>query len=185
MQKAAFLDRDGVINVDKGYVYKIKDFEFIPGVFTAAQRLVQLGYRLIIVSNQSGIGKGYFKQADFDALMAWVTRQFAEHDVPLTAVYHCPYHPTEGLGEYRRQSVYRKPNPQMLLDAASEHQLDLQQSFIVGDKLSDLQAGRNAGLANGYLVKSPHNPTDAEREQFTAGLPVYTSLAEVVQKHYL
>ena len=153
--KAAFLDRDGVINEDSGYVWRIDDFRFIDGVFAACRRLRQLDYRLVIVTNQSGIGRGYFSEADFRRLNDWMLDRFAEHDADIDAVYYCPYHATEGRGVYRRESPYRKPGPQMLLDAASEHHLDLSASIAVGDKPSDLIAAAAAGVGRSYFSYCP------------------------------
>lgn len=152
LHKAVFLDRDGVINEDRGYVYKIEDFHFIDGSLQACRRLHELGYKLIIATNQSGIGRGYFTESDYQALNSWMLTRFREQKIPISAVYYCPYHPQHGVGDYRRESPYRKPGPQMLLDAASEHRLDLHHSFLVGDKPSDLVAAREAGIARSYFI---------------------------------
>lgn len=177
--KAAFLDRDGVINEDLGYVSRAEDFHFIKGVFEACKRLHELGYKLIVVTNQAGIGRAYFTEADFQKLNNWMLQQFVAHGAPITAVYYCPYHPQHGVGEYQRESGHRKPGPNMLLDASAEHDIVLQQSFLVGDKASDLQAAQAAGVARSFYIG------DAGR--LTGELkctPAYESLYDLVQTEF-
>jgi D-glycero-D-manno-heptose 1,7-bisphosphate phosphatase len=149
--RALFLDRDGVINVDKGYVHRIEDFEFVPGIFDLCASARDLGFLAVVVTNQAGIGRGYYTEADFRHLTAWMLDQFRAHGVDIAHVYHCPYHPTAGIGEYRRESFDRKPNPGMFLKARDDLTLDLRASVLVGDKDSDMAAGRAAGV--GALVK--------------------------------
>lgn len=153
--RAAFLDRDGVINRDKEYVYKVEDFEFLGGVFEACRRLNALGYKIVIVTNQSGIGRGYFSEADFNHLNEWMMQRFVEEGVTITGIYFCPDHPEHGVGIYKCESNYRKPGPQMILEAANDHGLDLQTSFIAGDKISDIQAGRAAGVGHCFFIGNP------------------------------
>ncbi|HEY3488075.1 MAG TPA: HAD family hydrolase [Gammaproteobacteria bacterium] len=178
--KAAFLDRDGVINrdKDKGYIFRRQDFEFIDGVFGACRRLNALGYKIIVVTNQSGIGRGYYSDEQFQALNRWMLQRFAEEGAPLTAVYYCPYHP-EGKGDYRKDSPQRKPGPQMLLDAASQHELDLKASFMVGDKLIDVQAGRAAGVKDCYFIRGKE-----ELPPEYADIKQYDSLPALVQSEW-
>ena len=107
LRRAAFLDRDGVINIDRGYVFRREDFEFVPGVLDAARRLRDMGFLLVVASNQSGIGRGLYSEAEFNALTAWMRNEFLTAGAPLAGVYFCPHHPTEALGEYRR--VLRVP----------------------------------------------------------------------------
>src|SRR4030095_1199750 len=149
--RALFLDRDGVINVDRGYVGHIEDFEFIPGIFDLGRAAHSAGLLIIVVTNQAGIGRGYYTEDDFQTTTAWMVNQFRAQGIPIARVYHSPYHPTEGVGEYRRESFDRKPNPGMLLRAQADFDLDLARSVLVGDKDSDIAAGRAAGV--GYLVK--------------------------------
>lgn len=178
--KAAFLDRDGVINEDHGYVYLAEDFHFIEGVFDACLQLQSLDFRIIVVTNQAGIGYGYYTESDFQELNQWMLAQFSNHGINITAVYYCPFHPQAKLLKYRRVSPYRKPGPQMLLDAADEHKLDLSSSFIVGDKLSDLEAGRSAGIGNGYFIGQAAD-LDEGYKQFAA----YGSLYELVKSEFV
>lgn len=149
MKKAAlFLDRDGVINVDHGYVHKPEDVEFIDGIFELVAAAKRAGYLVIVVTNQAGIGRGYYSEADFHALMDWMKARFAERGGQIDAVYFCPYHPEHGIGQYRRDSDCRKPAPGMLLQAQRELDIDMQRSVLIGDKPSDIAAGRAAGVNN-------------------------------------
>ncbi|WP_018702270.1 D-glycero-beta-D-manno-heptose 1,7-bisphosphate 7-phosphatase [Anaeromusa acidaminophila] len=147
MRKALFLDRDGVINVEKHYLHKIEDFEFIPGIIEVMHQYQQDGYVLVVVTNQSGIGRGYYTEEDFWALTEWMKQTLAEQDVMIEGVYFSPYHPEKAIGEYRRESDCRKPGPGMLLKAAEELELVLNESVVLGDKESDVEAGRRAGVA--------------------------------------
>lgn len=146
LRRAAFLDRDGVINFDRGYVVRREDFLFIPGVLDAARRLRDMGFLLVVASNQSGIGRGLYSEAEFNALTAWMRNEFLAAGAPLAGVYFCPHHPSEALGEYRRSCGCRKPAPGMLLAAARDLSIDLQSSAMFGDKDSDLEAARAAGV---------------------------------------
>jgi len=145
---ALFLDRDGVINVDSGYVHRIEDFKFVPGIFDLARFAVQeLAWPVVVVTNQAGIGRGLFDEAAYGALNDWMCERFRNEQAPITRVYHCPYHPEHGIGEYRVDHPWRKPRPGMILQAAADLQLDLMASVLVGDKLSDIEAAAAAGLA--------------------------------------
>lgn len=150
LRPALFLDRDGVINVEKNYVHRIEEFEFIEGIFDLCRTATQQGMLLVVVTNQAGIGRGYYTEAQFHALTVWMQARFAEQDVPLAKVYFCPFHPEHGVGEYRRESFDRKPNPGMILRARDELGIDLARSALVGDKASDIAAARAAGV--GYTI---------------------------------
>jgi D-glycero-D-manno-heptose 1,7-bisphosphate phosphatase len=145
-RRAAFLDRDGVINVDRGYVFRREDFEFVDGVLEASAILVQRGFALVVVTNQSGIGRGMYSEADFAGLNAWMGERFAAAGAPLAGVYFCPHHPLDGRGAYRVDCDCRKPAPGMLLQAAHELHLDLGRSMLFGDRRHDLEAGAAAGV---------------------------------------
>jgi D-glycero-D-manno-heptose 1,7-bisphosphate phosphatase len=146
MKKALFLDRDGVVNVEKEYLYKIEDFEFIDGIFELCKHYQDLGYLIFIVTNQSGISRGFYSEDDFLKLTQWMVTEFAKKGVEITKVYHCPHHP-----QYSGACECRKPKPGMLLDAAKEFNIDFANSIIVGDKEGDVEAGLNAGLRETYL----------------------------------
>lgn len=139
--RALFLDRDGVINEDYGYVHKKEDFIFVGGVFQLVSTAKEKGYLVIIVTNQAGIGRGYYSEGDFVRLMDWVKQRFAEKGGTIDAVFHCPFHPIHGVGKYKQKSFFRKPEPGMLLQAAQDYGLHLPSSVLVGDSLTDIQAG--------------------------------------------
>lgn len=149
---ALFLDRDGVINYDTGYTHRIEDFRFKDGIFELCARAQALGYALVVVTNQAGIGRGYYSEADFQKLTAWMLERFAEQGIHFASVEYCPDHPTHGIGPYRRENLRRKPGPGMLLDAAAEHGLDLARSAMIGDRASDMEAAFAAGVPRRILL---------------------------------
>jgi D-glycero-D-manno-heptose 1,7-bisphosphate phosphatase len=149
---ALFLDRDGVINHDDGYTHRIEEFRFKDGIFELCARAQALGYALVVVTNQAGIGRGYYSEADFQRLTAWMLERFAERGIRFAGVEHCPDHPTHGLGAHRRENPRRKPGPGMLLDAAAAHGLDLARSAMIGDRVSDMQAALAAGVPTRILL---------------------------------
>jgi len=161
MNKALFLDRDGVINIEKEYLYKIEDFEFIEGVFDTCKYFQDKGYLLIIITNQAGIARGKYTENDFDRLNQWMIQQFTHSEILISQAYHCSHHP-----EYTGSCDCRKPNPGMLIQAQKKFNLDLSQCILVGDKEGDIQAGLNAGISRNILVRSGHpineSNTDAE-----------------------
>ncbi|PLZ00555.1 D,D-heptose 1,7-bisphosphate phosphatase [Burkholderia sp. WAC0059] len=144
--RALFLDRDGVINVDTGYVHRKDEFEFIPGILELAAWANQCQYKVFIVTNQAGIGRGFYTERDFSRLMDWVLQKFRDAGGPIEKVYFCPHHPDHGLGEYRQACTCRKPAPGLLLQAILDYGIDPGQSILVGDKKTDMEAGRAAGI---------------------------------------
>jgi D-glycero-D-manno-heptose 1,7-bisphosphate phosphatase len=144
--KALLLDRDGVINTDHGYVHKIKDFEFTKGIFDLSRFAHAMEYKIIVITNQAGIARGLYTEQQFHDLTAWMCREFARNGAPITKVYYSPYHPTEGIGIYRKDDFLRKPNPGMILLAKSEYNLNLNESVLIGDKPTDIKAGLSAGV---------------------------------------
>jgi len=152
MDKALFLDRDGIINKEKNYVYRIEDFEFITGIFDLCLRARELGFRLFVITNQAGIARGYYTTADYEILTAWMLDEFSSHDIHIERVYYCPFHPTAGIGKYKRDSIDRKPNPGMILQAKKAFNLDLTGSVLIGDKDSDIKAGQAGGVGYNVLL---------------------------------
>jgi D-glycero-D-manno-heptose 1,7-bisphosphate phosphatase len=146
------LDRDGIVNVDTGYLHRIEDCRFVDGIFDLAGAFAARGFAIVIATNQAGIGRGYYGEAEFATLMTWMRAEFQRRGVTIAAVYHCPDHPTEGVGIHRRDNPWRKPGPGMFLQAAADHALDLARSWCVGDKASDIAAGRAAGVGTLVLL---------------------------------
>ncbi|MGA7488479.1 MAG: HAD family hydrolase [Xanthobacteraceae bacterium] len=150
---ALFLDRDGVINVDRGYIHRPDQFEFVPGIFQLARFWTnELRRPLVVVTNQSGIGRGYFDESAYADLTRWMCDCFEAENAAISRVYHCPYHPLHGIGEYRRDHPWRKPNPGMISQAVSDLELDPARCAILGDKMSDIEAGAAAGLGLRILL---------------------------------
>lgn len=148
---ALFLDRDGVVNEDLGYVHRVEDFVFVEGIFDLCRWAQSEGFDIFIVTNQAGIARGYYSEEDFNHLTQWMVGRFAEEGVSIRKVYFCPYHPTAGKGQYLRDAECRKPRPGMILAAQKEFGVDLAGSILIGDRDSDLEAGRRAGV--GELIK--------------------------------
>lgn len=147
-----FLDRDGVINVDIGYLHRPEDCVFVPGIFELVRVARKEHYEVLVVTNQAGIARGYYSEQTFAAFTAWMLEQFVKEGAPITQVYHCPHHPEAGVGPYRVACACRKPAPGMLLQAAADHHIDTHASVMVGDTLSDMQAARAAGVGRLFLL---------------------------------
>lgn len=169
MRAGLLLDRDGIVNVDHGFVYRIEDFAFVPGIFDLVREAARRDMPIAIVTNQSGIGRGLYAEADFAVLTAWMRHRFAEAGAPIAAVYHAPEAPAQA-------SPRRKPGPGMVLEAARDLGLDLGLSVMVGDRASDMQAARAAGV--GYRLLVPAEA--AEMAAAPPGTLVLGSLAEAV-----
>lgn len=168
LRAAAFLDRDGVINIDHGYLYRWQDFEFVPGAVEAMRQLQALGYLLVVVTNQSGVARGMYTEADVRTLHDQMRASLSRQGVELADVQYCPHHEQGQVAAYVQACGCRKPRPGMLNAAARALGLDLARSLIFGDKASDVQAGAAAGLRWGALLA-----TDAQGEpdQAPEGLP--------------
>lgn len=155
IRQALFLDRDGVINVDRGFVYRREDFEWLPGIFDLVRSARRRGLAVVVVTNQSGIGRGYYSEEDFFDLTGFMQQRFEAEDAPVTAVYHCPFHPEAEAARYRHPDhPWRKPHPGMLLQARADLGLDMASSVIFGDRSSDLEAGAAAGVGHLGLIGS-------------------------------
>jgi D-glycero-D-manno-heptose 1,7-bisphosphate phosphatase len=155
---ALFLDRDGVINVDKDYVYQIENFEFVDGIFDVVKQYHEAGYLVIVVTNQSGIARGYYSEQDFLHVSAWMTQQFEAHGGNITHVYYCPHHP-EITGSCR----CRKPSSGMLIDAKNAYHIDMTRSLMIGDKERDIEAAIGAGIENTILLSHHEHPNTKAR----------------------
>ncbi len=180
--KAVFLDRDGVINHERHYVHRIEDFEFIAGVPQALRQLQDAGWALVVVTNQSGIARGYYSEADYQRLTAHMRQALRAECVELDAVLHCPHWPEADVPAYRLACDCRKPAPGMLLRAAASLNIDLRASVLVGDRLGDMQAAQAAGIGHRVLVRSGAPLEDAA---VVAAHQVVDSLADWVDLQQL
>jgi D-glycero-D-manno-heptose 1,7-bisphosphate phosphatase len=174
-RSALFLDRDGVINVDRDYVCRQQDFEFIAGIFELCRYAKQLGYLIFVVTNQAGIGRGYYTEQDFLALTDWMCGTLQANGAVVDKVYYCPSHPEHGVGGFKVESPDRKPGPGLILRAAKEFDVDLGRSLLVGDKETDIQAGIAAGVGCNllYFTSTPRSPVA------TAATAIVSSLVQV------
>ena len=153
-QAALFLDRDGVINKDYGYVHSKENFDFLPGIFKLVSNARASGYLCIIVTNQSGIGRELYTTCQFKALSIWMCEKFKENGAFIDAIYYSPFHPVEAKGKYLLEETTRKPGTGMFLEAARELNVDLYNSIMIGDKISDIKASTQAGISSNFLLSS-------------------------------
>ena len=149
--RALFLDRDGVINQNHGYVCEQANFDFIDGIFDVVLYAQNLKYKLIVITNQAGIGRGYYNEDQFHNLSRWMCEQFEVAGSPISKVYFSPYHPTAGVGMYLKDDYSRKPHPGMILQAQQDFDIDLSASVLIGDQVTDIQAGVAAGVGTNLL----------------------------------
>ncbi len=152
MRKTVFFDRDGVLNVEKNYLYKISDFQWQQEAIAAIKLLQAQNYQVIVVTNQSGVARGYYEETDIQALHNYMQAQLVAQQTKIDAFYYCPHLPEASRKEYAQQCNCRKPAAGMLLTAMQEHPTLVSQSFLIGDKASDLQAAQAAGI-RGYLYQ--------------------------------
>lgn len=157
MQKAIFLDRDGVVNVEKDYVCKIEEFEFIEGLFETLKEFQKLGYLLFIITNQSGIGRGYYSIEDFKVLTTWMLNEFKKQNIEIAQVEFCPHSPDEVC-------ECRKPKAGMIKNILKNFDVDLEHSWLIGDKDSDIACAKNANIKNTIQVMSGHE-FDVQKSQ--------------------
>lgn len=161
MHKAVFLDRDGTINVEKNYVHEKEDFEFIPGSIEAIGLLNSAGYKVFVITNQAGVARGYFHEKDVILLHKWMNSELKKHDAFIDEFLFCPHHETSGVGEYRCACGCRKPKPGMILDLIERYSIEPGSSYTIGDKESDLLAGKRAGTKT-ILVKTGYGSCESD-----------------------
>jgi len=168
--KTIFLDRDGVINKEKNYLFKISEFEFIDGIFDACRYFISINFNIIVITNQSGIERGLYTEIDFNKLNIWMINEFKKNNVEILDVFHCPHVTTSNCN-------CRKPKPGMLLEAQIKHEIDLSKSWMIGDKESDIKAAKSAGINKTILLRSGHKVD----ENFSDALFIKNSIIETVQ----
>jgi len=178
LKKAVFLDRDGTVNVEKNYLVDPAQLELIPGAAEAIASLKAAGFLVVVVTNQSGVARGYFGPESVHRLHDALQERLASRGARIDAFYLCPHHPTSGKGEYLRDCDCRKGKPGMLLQAARDLDIDLRASFMVGDKLADLEAGLAAGC-RALMVRTGYGAAEAHR--VPAGTPVFDDLPEAAR----
>ena len=184
---AVFLDRDGTVNIEKHYLHKVEDFEFVPGAEEAILKLNQAGFKVVIVTNQSGVARGYYDLAAVDTLHKHLQECLGQVGAVVDAFYVCPHHPTVDIDEYGVVCDCRKGKPGMLLSAARELDLDLSASYIIGDKLSDIEAGFAAGctpyiVLTGFGAEAVHKVPDTVKR--FVDLPMAVDYIVAPKKHY-
>jgi D-glycero-D-manno-heptose 1,7-bisphosphate phosphatase len=175
LRSAVFLDRDGTINEECDYLFRIEDCRFIPGVAEAVKKLNHAGFMVVVVTNQSGVARGFYTEADIVKLHSWMSAELAETGARIDAWYYCPHHPECGAGS---DCTCRKPSPGMLFQAAKEHAIDLASSWMVGDKIADVAAGLAAGCRS-LLVRTGYGAR--EESQAPAGVMVVDSLLSAAE----
>ena len=154
-RKALLLDRDGVINFNHGYVHTTEQTDWVPGIFELVAQAHRQQFLIIVVTNQAGVGRGYYNEDEFLSYTAWMHAQFAQRGTPLLATFWCPHHPNAGSGKYRVDCDCRKPRPGMLLAATERFELDVHGSWMIGDKSSDIAAATAAGIGHRHLLETP------------------------------
>jgi D-glycero-D-manno-heptose 1,7-bisphosphate phosphatase len=147
--KTIFLDRDGVINKEKNYLYKIDEFEFIDGIFDSCKYFLKLGYKLVIITNQSGIARGFYTEKEYNILSKWMINQFLEQKIKILDIFHCPH-------DQNAECSCRKPKPGMFLSAQKKHNINLSASWMIGDKEIDITSANAAGINQTILLRSGH-----------------------------
>lgn len=172
--KAVFLDRDGTINVEKNYLYKREEFEFLPGALDGMRMLCESGFQLIVITNQSGIARGLYTETDFIKLTEYIKDRCIENGVYLTDTFYCPHYPYSTISKYRKQCNCRKPKTGLFERAIDAYDIDLSHSYAIGDKLRDLSICTKSEC-KGFLID------DHEEQGTERNVRIVTSLYEAAQ----
>lgn len=159
--KVAFLDRDGVINLETNYLFKKSDFKYAPNSVEGMRGLINLGFKIIIVTNQSGIARGFYSEEDFHDLNTWMVSDLMKKKINIMDVFYCPHHPEAAIAQYRKDCFCRKPQPGMFLLAKEKYNLQMKNCILVGDKETDLLAGMRANVGQLFLVRTGHKIPDS------------------------
>ena len=150
-----FLDRDGVVNTDIGYLWRREDLSWVPGAPEAIRLFNERGWPVVVITNQSGVARGYYREEDVQSLHLWMNAELNKLGARIDAFYFCPHHPKGAVDEYTRECACRKPQPGMILKAMADWQADPETSFLIGDRESDVAAATAAGI-QGYLFDEPN-----------------------------
>lgn len=177
MERIVFLDRDGTLNEEVHYLHKPSDLVLLPGVGEALRTLKEAGYRLVVVTNQAGVARGYYGEEDVKNLHAYMNRILTPQGAAIDAYYYCPHHPEHGIGAYKRTCRCRKPGTGMFERAAERFDVDKAHSFMIGDKLLDVEAGRNFGLTT-ILVGTGYGREIHSKDEADGAAPIYDYYAD-------
>ena len=170
MKKALFLDRDGIINEEFNYVHRVEDFVFMSGIFDLCRNAKNAGMPIVVVTNQAGIGRGYYTEEQFKILTDWMNSRFLEEGIVIDAVYYCPFHPIHGIGKYKKESDDRKPNPGMLFRARDDLGIDLASSYLIGDNGTDIAAAKSASIGTSVLLASKDKECSSNPDYYAQSL---------------
>ena len=179
---ALFLDRDGVVNVNHGYVHTPDKFDFIPGIFDLVRKANELGLLVVIVTNQSGIGRGYYSENTFLKLTDWMLAEFEQQGALITDVLYCPHHPNEANEPYKVECECRKPNKGLAIEAANKHNIDLTKSIMVGDKPIDVEFALKASMKHAYYFKNELETKDVTEEENTVITKLTVTLINTLEQ---
>lgn len=177
--KTVFLDRDGTINTEKNYLYRIEDFEFIDGAVEAISLLKKHGYRVVVVTNQAGVARGYYTEADVVVLHQYINCELRKYGAEIDAFYYCPHHPTGGIGKYKQICKCRKPETGMFEKASQDIEVDLENSWMIGDNHGDIEAGKRFGVKS-ILVRTGYG-MKLEEKGFDSYDYIFDNLYEAVK----
>lgn len=183
-KKTVFLDRDGTINIEKNYLYKPEEFEFIKNAPEAIKLLKDHGYQVIVVTNQAGVARGYYTEEDVKHLHTYINEQLRKWDTSIDAFYYCPHHPTAGIGKYRVECNCRKPKTGMFEQACRDFEVDKEHSWMIGDNKGDIEAGKNFGLKT-ILVRTGYGEkveTEGIKEAIVVE-DIYTAIQMIVKQN--
>ncbi|URZ03564.1 D-glycero-beta-D-manno-heptose 1,7-bisphosphate 7-phosphatase [Clostridium felsineum] len=181
MNKAVFIDRDGTINVEKNYLYKIEDFEFIEGTREAIKILNDNGYKVVVITNQAGVARGYYTEEDVKKLHEFIQEELKKCDAHVDAFYYCPHHPIDGKGKYKTDCDCRKPKDGLYKKAIQDINIDVEKSYAVGDKISDLLPALSNKI-EAFLVMTGYGQKERNiREEINIIQNLYSFVTEIVK----
>jgi D-glycero-D-manno-heptose 1,7-bisphosphate phosphatase len=185
LKPALFLDRDGVINVDKGYVHLKKDFEFFEDIFQLINIANSFDFLVIVITNQAGIGRGYYSKAQFEKITYWMLCELKKNNAKIDALYYSPFHPSEGKGKYLKKENTRKPGSGMFLEASKDFKIDIKNSIMIGDKLSDIEASSGFGIRNNYLFNPNQGSHQTKKNFLFHEVTSLLSIKELIVRSHL